>query len=619
MAAVPQGNDASAKLHTLRARVSRLQGEVTAEERSAASVRARVLALEADGKAGGLQAKGKQTMLVQRDENGEKVAEEEEQDPHTENKLEEEEEEKDPHTESKLEEEEEEKDPHTESKLTVNGVAVESPAEALLYPKAKAFATWNPKNGLHKEETPDDYKKLNEKGPTEEGPRLRWCKWATQLVPCAPGHGGAWVEHHSNDRGILTKDETPKKAGKRSQSYLDDLFTYGQAGVFGARKHPRAPASRPPHTRAMLATAAPRAAATPSAPRAAALRPVAGQASAVATALVPSAAAAPAAAPQPAAAQASAVVRRSAGVKQPSAVARVTAAAPLSSAAGAKHSALLAAATQPAAAQASAVKQPSAVVSVAAAAPRHSAVGGAGAAVGSFEGIVGEAITTVAGLKLAPHAAQAEPITTVAGLKLARAAAQAEPITTVAGFKLARAAAQRRMNQLGGSPDVDGRDRLASHGLRNPSIVVSGFGSRVSGLGNPSIVDDFLSPEALKAAGLSTTHPKNDAPGAVFGIQDPAVFEEAMQPKAGKEYKGTYKDAAAVYGIQDPAVFDEAMKPKAGKEYVGDYKDAAAAMKPKAGKEYVGDYKDAAAVWGIQDPKVFDDAMQPKKGLEWNL
>ena len=30
-----------------------------------------------------------------------------------------------------------------------------------------------------------------------------------------------------------------------------------------------------------------------------------------------------------------------------------------------------------------------------------------------------------------------------------------------------------------------------------------------------------------------------------------------MKPKAGKEYKGDYKDAAAVHGIQDPAVFDE--------------------------------------------------------------
>jgi len=96
------------------------------------------------------------------------------------------------------------------SRQEVNGAAVENPAEALLYPKAKGFATYNPVNGLHKEKTPGDYKKLNEKGPTEEGasnvavikwirtsrlsikislsyagPRLRWCKWATQLVPCA--------------------------------------------------------------------------------------------------------------------------------------------------------------------------------------------------------------------------------------------------------------------------------------------------------------------------------------------------------------------------------------------------------------------------------------------------
>jgi len=40
-------------------------------------------------------------------------------------------------------------------------------------------------------------------------------------------------------------------------------------------------------------------------------------------------------------------------------------------------------------------------------------------------------------------------------------------------------------------------------------------------------------------------------------LQDPAVFAEAMTPKAGKAYKGDYKDASAVYGIQDPAVFAE--------------------------------------------------------------
>ena len=39
-----------------------------------------------------------------------------------------------------------------------------------------------------------------------------------------------------------------------------------------------------------------------------------------------------------------------------------------------------------------------------------------------------------------------------------------------------------------------------------------------------------------------------------------------MKPKAGKEYKGDYKDAAAVHGIQDPAVFDEVLSrnPKPG-------------------------------------------------------
>ena len=33
---------------------------------------------------------------------------------------------------------------------TVNGAAVENPAEALLHPKAEGFATYSPVNGLHK-------------------------------------------------------------------------------------------------------------------------------------------------------------------------------------------------------------------------------------------------------------------------------------------------------------------------------------------------------------------------------------------------------------------------------------------------------------------------------------
>jgi len=32
-----------------------------------------------------------------------------------------------------------------------------------------------------------------------------------------------------------------------------------------------------------------------------------------------------------------------------------------------------------------------------------------------------------------------------------------------------------------------------------------------------------------------------------------------MKPKAGKEYKGDYKDASAVHGIVSPADFDAAM------------------------------------------------------------
>ena len=56
MAALPQGKGDSAKRSALRARVARLQGEVTADQRSAAGARARILALEVDEKdtSGGL-------------------------------------------------------------------------------------------------------------------------------------------------------------------------------------------------------------------------------------------------------------------------------------------------------------------------------------------------------------------------------------------------------------------------------------------------------------------------------------------------------------------------------------------------------------------------------------
>ena len=36
---------------------------------------------------------------------------------------------------------------------------------------------------------------------------------------------------------------------------------------------------------------------------------------------------------------------------------------------------------------------------------------------------------------------------------------------------------------------------------------------------DPSNADDLVSSEALGKAGLGTTHYKNDAPGAVWGIQ----------------------------------------------------------------------------------------------------
>ena len=58
-----------------------------------------------------------------------------------------------------------------------------------------------------------------------------WCQWGTQMVPCAPGFGGAWYEagHRSPDYGIWPKDlhmRVKKKpdevyAGRRDKSYME--------------------------------------------------------------------------------------------------------------------------------------------------------------------------------------------------------------------------------------------------------------------------------------------------------------------------------------------------------------------------------------------------------------
>ena len=72
--------------------------------------------------------------------------------------------------------------------------------------------------------------------------KLQFCQWGSQLVPCAPGYGGAWVDDHTQDAGIWGTVNLPTKprvrehvkAGRRSKPYLSDMFTYGSAGIFGA-------------------------------------------------------------------------------------------------------------------------------------------------------------------------------------------------------------------------------------------------------------------------------------------------------------------------------------------------------------------------------------------------
>jgi len=82
-------------------------------------------------------------------------------------------------------------------------------------------------------------------GVGKEGPKLQFCQWGSEQVPCAPGYGGAWIQDHPQDSGIweeaIKLPPKPKirehvKAGKRSAPYLSDMFSYGQAGIFGARR-----------------------------------------------------------------------------------------------------------------------------------------------------------------------------------------------------------------------------------------------------------------------------------------------------------------------------------------------------------------------------------------------
>ena len=73
------------------------------------------------------------------------------------------------------------------------------------------LTTVDPVNGAHVVTTPDKVETGVCRGdfdldrqvntlatsiPTEEGPKVQWCQWGTQLVPCSPGYGGAWTEHH---------------------------------------------------------------------------------------------------------------------------------------------------------------------------------------------------------------------------------------------------------------------------------------------------------------------------------------------------------------------------------------------------------------------------------------
>lgn len=56
----------------------------------------------------------------------------------------------------------------------------------------------------HREvKTPLKVKQLARKGVGvgKEGPKLQFCQWGSEQVPCAPGYGGAWIQDHPQDSG----------------------------------------------------------------------------------------------------------------------------------------------------------------------------------------------------------------------------------------------------------------------------------------------------------------------------------------------------------------------------------------------------------------------------------
>ena len=80
--------------------------------------------------------------------------------------------------------------------------------------------------------TPPDVKEL-QGGEGDEGdgsPKSVWCQWGGQMVPCAPGYGGAWVDpgqKHLNG-GIWPLDEE-KEEKEPEEAYTGDA-THVKAG-----------------------------------------------------------------------------------------------------------------------------------------------------------------------------------------------------------------------------------------------------------------------------------------------------------------------------------------------------------------------------------------------------
>jgi len=84
--------------------------------------------------------------------------------------------------------------------------------------------------------------------------QLEWCNWGEEMVPCAPGFGGAWYAagHRSADYGIWPLEEesgptseSPHEvyAGKRSESYFGHHNPIPQTGdlLYGSSKHAQPP------------------------------------------------------------------------------------------------------------------------------------------------------------------------------------------------------------------------------------------------------------------------------------------------------------------------------------------------------------------------------------------